>query len=306
MRFTPKVILTISLALIGPVLVMFEWGWFACIFLLVLAGLAKITIGLVGLVEGNKPIVLETISISHYAEKVRWCLDRLGVEYVEQHDMGILGALVAGRTVPVLHVPEAHTRIGNSPEILRYLYGSTIDPDKRRFLEQTRESLELEKQIDRFGIDIRVWAYEHILKDRRLGLQAWGVNEPQVPGWQRRLLPVVFPLLRIFLKRILKINPTSAEKCLKRSEGMFDVIDDLLSDGRMYIMGGDSLTYIDIAWAALSMPAVCPEEYGAGTIENTRISFEQVPEVMKPVILAFRERPAGKHALRLYREERML
>jgi hypothetical protein len=45
---------------------------------------------------------LETISISHFVEKVRWCMDRLGVEYTEKPVGGTLGAFFLGRTVPVL------------------------------------------------------------------------------------------------------------------------------------------------------------------------------------------------------------
>ena len=36
-------------------------------------------------------IVLESLPISHYVEKVRWCLDYIGQEYEEEQDVGILG-----------------------------------------------------------------------------------------------------------------------------------------------------------------------------------------------------------------------
>ena len=45
---------------------------------------------------------LETISASHFVEKVRWCMDRLGVEYSERAVGATLGAFFLGRTVPVL------------------------------------------------------------------------------------------------------------------------------------------------------------------------------------------------------------
>ena len=46
---------------------------------------------------------LETIFASHFVEKVRWCMDRLGVEYEERPVGGTLGAFYLGRSVPVLH-----------------------------------------------------------------------------------------------------------------------------------------------------------------------------------------------------------
>ena len=47
---------------------------------------------------------LETINVSHFAEKARWCMDRLGVEYVEKPAGGILGVVFTGRTVPRLRM----------------------------------------------------------------------------------------------------------------------------------------------------------------------------------------------------------
>ena len=37
---------------------------------------------------------LETLTYSHYSERVRWCLDLIGEEYEEEHNVGILGLLL--------------------------------------------------------------------------------------------------------------------------------------------------------------------------------------------------------------------
>ncbi len=47
---------------------------------------------------------LETIAISHFSEKVRWSMDRLGIEYVERQTAGVVGVFFTGRTVPQLKV----------------------------------------------------------------------------------------------------------------------------------------------------------------------------------------------------------
>ena len=46
--------------------------------------------------ERAPELVLATISASHFVEKVRWSMDRLGVEYVEQTSGGTLGAYFRG------------------------------------------------------------------------------------------------------------------------------------------------------------------------------------------------------------------
>lgn len=53
----------------------------------------------------NAILKLESITISHYVEKVRWCLDYLNEPYEEIENIGILGILLFGRSVPVLHDP---------------------------------------------------------------------------------------------------------------------------------------------------------------------------------------------------------
>ena len=120
---------------------------------------------------------LETISVSHFVEKVRWCLDRLGVDYTEKATGGSLGAFFLGRTVPVLKFRSGAVRsaIGNSPEILRYLWGryAAERPEQAAFLQPTAERIEFESRIDRCGTDLQVWVYFHLLDDRDLTLQAW-------------------------------------------------------------------------------------------------------------------------------------
>ena len=95
---------------------------------------------------------LETIGISHIVEKARWHLDRLGVPYEEHRVGAILGILLQARSVPRLHIEAgpSHTTIGDSREILRFLWGrySTSHPKEAAFLQPTAESLELERRID--------------------------------------------------------------------------------------------------------------------------------------------------------------
>ena len=98
----------------------------------------------------DKRIILETISISHYVEKVskkfstfdsylmkvRWAMDYMNIPYEEEENSGILGIMALGRSVPQLKVnntsdyfratfqiPQADLTITNSADILRYLYG---------------------------------------------------------------------------------------------------------------------------------------------------------------------------------------
>ena len=52
---------------------------------------------------------LETIAASHFVEKVRWCMDRLDLEYTERQMVAVLGVCFSGRSVPQLKI-----RTGNA------------------------------------------------------------------------------------------------------------------------------------------------------------------------------------------------
>ncbi len=97
-------------------------------------------------------MVLNSLAPSHYVEKIRFCLDYLGADYEEETDIGIAGFILFGRTLPVLSVPGLNITLGNSPDILRYLFAVNYNNEKaRRFLEPTEEAVALEKKLDKFA-----------------------------------------------------------------------------------------------------------------------------------------------------------
>ena len=81
----------------------------------------------------HNKIILETIAVSHYVEKVRWALDLLNIDYEEEQDCGIIGVFFTGRMVPGLRVPRQNFTIYNSDDILRYLYGKHYADPVRLF-----------------------------------------------------------------------------------------------------------------------------------------------------------------------------
>ena len=148
---------------------------------------------------------LETISASHFVEKVRWCMDRLGVEYSERAVGATLGAFFLGRTVPVLKFRSGAVRssIGNSPEILRYLWGrySSQFGEKADFLKPTADRLDFEQKVDRCGVYLQVWVYNHLMNDLKLTLLAWGCDSTCIPAWHMLILQMTFPLLRFLIRK---------------------------------------------------------------------------------------------------------
>lgn len=254
---------------------------------------------------------LETIAASHYAEKARWCLDRLGLEYHEKTVAGIFGVLFTGRSVPKLTFRTGLVRstIGNSPEILRYLwgrYGNELG-DTAAFLEPTTERVEMERRLDRYGASLQVWVYYHILDHRNVTMKAWGVSSPEVPAWQRTLMPFLYPLFVAFLRKALQISDAHYEKVVEKIETVLADVESRLDDGRRSILGGDDTDYIDITFASLTALWVQPEQFAAGSVPGARIDRANYPIQMGVDVERWNDQYPLAVALveRLYREERV-
>lgn len=249
----------------------------ACRWLITLSGILA--------PEKIPEIELETIAASHFVEKVRWCMDRLGIEYVENQWVGVLGIFTMGRTVPVLKIRTGLVRssIGNSPEILRYLWGAyaTGLGDKARFLEPTPQRLELERKLDRYGRDLQVWVYYHILNDRDLTLHAWGCNSPAIPAWQRYLVIFVYPVLRFLLRKAFAITDDHYARSVQHIENILTEVETSLTDGRVSILGDESINYVDITFASFSALWLLPPQYGRDKADGVRIDRQRTPDPMR-------------------------
>lgn len=260
--------------------------------------------------EKTPKIELETIAASHFVEKVRWCMDRLGIEYKERQWVGVLGVFTMGRSVPELKIRTGLVRssIGNSPEILRYLWGAYAAGigDRAKFLEPTPERLELEQKFDRYGRDLQVWVYYHILDDRELTLHAWGCNSPLIPAWQRYLVIFSYPVLRFLLRKAFNITDAHYAKSVQHIESILAETESLLADGRISILGDDSTNYVDITFASFSALWLLPPEFGREKADGVRVDRQRASVAMKADIERWIESYplASGFVTRLYQTER--
>ncbi len=302
---------TIALFLLPIVVAAFGWSVLTAVLIVLLMLLWRWLISLSTFVRPEKvpPVVLETISISHFAEKVRWNMDAAGIDYVERTAGGTLGAFYTGRTVPRMKMTTGavRSRIGNSAEILRYLWGaySATHPDTTRHLEPTHDRLAFEQRLDRYGASLQIWVYYHVLDDRALTLRAWGAEDPRVPLWQRWALMVLFPIQVFLIRRSFRISPASYQKACERIAELLDGVEAQLSDGRQSILGGDR-NFTDYTFAALSGAWLQPEGYGAGAADSVRLDRERMPTGMREDVERWCEDHPNvvKWIEKLYAEER--
>ncbi|MDX1379942.1 MAG: glutathione S-transferase N-terminal domain-containing protein [Xanthomonadales bacterium] len=265
---------------IGLVLLMLLWRW-------------GISLSAIAFPARVPELELETISVSHFVEKVRWCLDRLGVEYREKPVGGTLGAFFLARTVPLLKFRCGRVRssIGNSAEILRYLWGryAAERPEQAEFLRPTPERLAFESRVDRCGVDLQVWVYHHMLPSRELTLRAWGAESAAIPAWQRLTLKALFPLLRVMIRQVFRITPAHYAKTVEHVNKLLDEVEANLADGRQSILGGDEVNYTDMTFAAIMGLWALPANFGAGRADDVRVDPARWPPAMQDDVRAWKE-----------------
>ncbi len=245
--------------------------------------------------------VLITIPISHFCEKARWALDRAGIAYTERAHLQLIHRFAArraggGATVPVLVCPDRV--LSESADILDYA-DAHCPPERRLYPADPDDAVEiraLERDFDeRLGPHGRRWMYFR-LKGRRDLAMDYGCTG--VPDWERRMMPFVYFLVAKVIDRFLDITPATAHASEEEVRATFDAVDERLGDGRAYLCG-DRFTAADLTFSALAAPVLVPPGYG--------VPLPQ-PEVLPPAAAALvremRARPAGRHALEMFREER--
>ena len=242
-----------------------------------------------------------TIPISHYCEKARWALDRAGVRYRERPHLQLIHWLAVrraggGRTAPVLVCGDRV--LADSAEIVAE--ADTRAPDARRLYPDdpaaADEVRELEREFDeRLGPQGRLWMYD-ALRGRRDIAIAYACTG--VPAWERRVLPVAYPLVTRVIDRYLRITPDAVARSEAEVRGIFDAVAERLADGRPYLCG-DRFTAADLTFAALAAAVLMPPEYGVPLPQP-----DELPQPMAAVVRELRAHPAGAHALAMFRTER--
>jgi glutathione S-transferase len=311
-RFSPRAQNTLFVLLLPVAVAVFDLEVVAVLVLLALGLLWRwgIVLGTLTRPGRGPDLRLETIGASHFVEKVRWCLDRLGIPYQETQNVGALGVFTLGRTVPRLHVRTGTVVfvIGNSSDILRFLWGryGLACGERAAFLAPDPEAVELEGRLDRYGVNLQRWIYHHLLADRQLTLHVWGANDRTLPAWQRAAVRASFPLLRVLMRRAFRLGPDAHPRVTASIERQLGDLETLLADGRPSLSGLESPGFADITLAALSGLWVNPAAYGGGRADSVWPASERLPPRMAAEMAAWREAypRVTAHVERLYRDER--
>ncbi len=248
----------------------------------------------------ERPILI-TIPISHYCEKARWALERAGVDYEERAHLQLLHWIPVaraggGKTAPVLVWGDRV--FADSADIVAEA-AAQAPPGHGLFPEDPAAAGEvraLERDFDaRLGPEGRRWMYDG-LRGRRDIAVAYACTG--VPAWQRRALPLAYPLVARVIDRYLDVTPATAARSEAEVRATFDDVAERLADGRPYLCG-ERFSAADLTFASLAAAVLMPPEYGVPLPQP-----DELPTAMAATIRELRAHPAGRHALRMVRAAR--
>lgn len=243
--------------------------------------------------------VLVTIPLSHYCEKARWALDRVGLAYAEEPHAPLFHRLATRRddrgTVPVL-VHDGR-RYADSTAILEHADatqgGDLLYPRDAALGHEVRA---LEETFDtKLGPHSRRWAYAELLGRPEVLGELWSRG---VPLHEALLLPLITPLARRLVRAAYNVTADGAQRSLQQVQAVFQQVDRQLSDERRFLVGG-RFSAADLTFASLAAPALYPPGYRA-----VHPPLEAMSAATRAEVERLRDTAAGRFALRLFAEER--
>ena len=255
---------------------------------------------------------LITIRFSHFNERARWALDRLGVAYEEEPYMPLFHILAVARatrgrggaadrhstrySTPVL-ITDSGRVLCDSRDIVRWASDTFGNEATSLYPAAQRPEIEaFERDVEqRLGPHTRRVAYHIAFSDPALtaALATRNVSERQA-----RAFRLVAPLVVALIRRRLRVDRYAAS---------LDVVRAFVGElaprlaGRSYVVG-DRFTSADLTLASLLAPLLLPtREEGYGAVLP---AIAELPEPGAAIVKEMRTGAVGQFCLRMFATER--
>ncbi len=246
----------------------------------------------------SKP-VLYVFAISHYCEKARWALEHLEIEYDLRFlapglHMGAAKKLgVDSSTLPILATESA--AIQGSAAIVDWA-DETTRTDKRLTPVEAREQChEMEVRLDDLaGVHLRRFFYSEALVEHPETVKP--IFAKDLVGKPRVFVTFAWPLVRRLMIKGMDLGRSQGEESREILEGEMNWLDEMLADGRRFLVG-DRFSRVDLAAASLLGPV-------ADAREHPNHSFMVLPPRAAQAQRDWHDRPCMAWIRGLYRDYR--
>jgi glutathione S-transferase len=233
------------------------------------------------------------------SEACRFLLSHYGVPYREEAHLFGWASLLAlwhGWTVQIPLLYGNQSRLAGPWAIAaqfdpRCKAGCELIPAEKPLSDEV--AADWERLNGTFGTAVAVFAYYQLLPHREIMTEPFSRN---MPAKEKSFLRNGYPALAFLFTLLLRLNADHAKEALGTIRATADDIDDMLKDGRPYLMG-DRFTLADIALASSAAPVLLPEGY-TGPLPP----LEQMPVEMAALIREVREHQMSQFVSRIYRD----
>lgn len=205
--------------------------------------------------------VLYVFAISHFCEKARWALDALGVDYDLRHvapgeHIEIAKKLGAPRSsVPYLSLDGRV--IQGSADIISW--AESVSSTESSLTPDLEACEQIEKRIDDIaGVHVRRFYYSEALVEHPSMVRP--IFTRDLPLTKKLMISLAWgKICKIMIAR-MDLGLQQGEESKNIVDGELNWVDELLADGRSYLVG-DSFSRADIAVASILAPLALPSAH---------------------------------------------
>jgi glutathione S-transferase len=236
------------------------------------------------------------------AEVVRWTLEQSGIPFREEphapvfHLLAFKRRRIKARYVALVFQNRRYADVAKIMEFFKSQAAS-----QHLFLHDATEQGFMDKLWPQFHKELggaaARWIYAHMLPNKQVMGEILTQGVPRMERIAYRYGG--YSLLTGLVKKALNINAQTSTKMADQFQGVLDQTDQLLRDGRPYLLG-DRFSVIDILFCANGAPCVLEPGYGAPLP-----TLQQAPPAMQQIVTACRDRPSGQFIQRIYEQHRL-
>ena len=228
----------------------------------------------------------------------RWAMLLYGLEFTEEwHTVPFLQLKSKKLGAPDQFFPVIYKGdqvFSSSKTGLGYL--ETIVPSDRKLVPTDPEQAKLVNELwtdifDTLGGQAGPWAYSYLLPMRSIMVPVFG---DRCPWYEKAFVALLYSTVRGMVGGALGIGDDTAAVAMQAIEQMFARVDDLLTDGREFLVG-DRLTMADMSFACLGVPLVWADGF-----DGALPPLDRAPAELQETVAAFRKRPAGQFILKMF------
>ncbi|KAJ3215034.1 hypothetical protein HDU67_000923 [Dinochytrium kinnereticum] len=268
-------------------------------------------------VSGAPVVKLYTIPWDPYCEEIRWALDRHGMGYVEHAvpwGLHLWSALSFSdphphkpqTSFPILENEKKEIYKRDTTDIFMYLFAHSFH--NRIRIYSAAGALELQQGFDRDMGPAVIRIFLSTLLSNPDLTEKYLISNVHLNTW-KTLNRLFWPLIRQGLWYTLGLDKKNVETAWKTVREIFMSVETEMekNGGRKYI-SGDTLSASDISFASHASLILFPNETDdtfAGGLGFRLPSLKELPREVADAARSLRATKAGKHALRMYRKERV-